>query len=303
MSGSQEIEAPGPNGPLSGTLLGPTDPGAPVVLIVPGSGPTNRDGNSPLGIRASTYRLIAEGLAARRIRSVRVDKRGLFGSARAVPDANATTMQDYAADIRTWAATIRQETGAPCVWVLGHSEGGLAALLAAQQPTGLCGLLLVSTAGRSFGAVLRGQIEANPANAPLRERAEAILVELEASRRVTSEDIPPPLQPLFRPEVQGFLSSVLALDPAKLAAAYPGPVLILQGLRDIQVGRVDAERLHGAHPNAEMVLLPEANHVLKAIATDDRAANIATYVDPDRPLADGVIDALASFVRRQGKDR
>ena len=303
MSGAHEFEAPGPNGPLSGTLLGPPAPGAPVVLIVPGSGPTNRDGNSSLGIRASTYRLIAEGLAARGIRSVRVDKRGLFGSARAVPDANATTMLDYAADIRTWVATIRQKIGVPCVWVLGHSEGGLAALLAAQQPTGLCGLLLVSTAGRPLGAVLGEQIEANFDEAPLRDQAEAILAELEAGRRVTSEDIPPPLQPLFRPEVQGFLSSVLALDPAKLAAAYQGPVLILQGLRDIQVGRVDAERLHGARPDAEMVLLPEANHVLKAVATDDRAANIATYVDPDRPLVDGVIDALASFVRRQGKDR
>ena len=303
MSGSREIEAPGPTGPLSGTLLSPPEPGASVVLIVPGSGPTDRDGDSPLGIRASTYRLIAEGLAARGIRSVRVDKRGLFGSARAVPDPNVVTMQDYASDIRTWAATIRQETGAPCVWVLGHSEGGLAALLAAQQPSDLCGLLLVSTAGRPLGAVLGEQIEAYPANAPIRERADAILAELEAGRRVTSEDIPPPLRPLFRPEVQGFLSSVLALDPAKLAVAYSGPVLILQGLRDIQVGRADAERLHGARPDAEMVLLPDANHVLKAVATDERAANITTYADPDRPLADGVIEALASFVRQQGKDR
>ncbi len=297
------IEVPGPAGPLSGTALGPSNSDAPVVLIVPGSGPTDRDGNNPLGVRASSYRLIAEGLASRGIRSVRIDKRGMFGSARAISDANAVSMEDYAADIRTWVTTIRQRMGAPCVWVLGHSEGGLAALVAAQRAPDICGLLLVSATGRRLGDVLRDQIGANPANAPIRKQAEAIIARLEAGQRIAPEDIHSALLPLFRPEVQGFLISTFALDPAKLIAAYTGPTLILQGLRDIQVGRTDAERLRQAHPNAEMVLLPNANHVLKEVASDDRMANIATYQDPDRPLADGVIGALAAFVQRPRSDR
>ena len=296
MSDPRMIEVPGPAGPLAGAALGPSDTDAPVVLIVPGSGPTNRDGNSPLGVRASSYRLIAEGLAARGIRSVRIDKRGMFGSNRAIPDANAVTIEDYAEDIHTWAATIRETMRAPCVWVLGHSEGGLSALVAAQRPDGICGLLLVSAAGRRLGDVLREQIAANPANAPVREEAEAIIAKLEAGQRVEEGDINPALRPLFRPEVQGFLASTFALDPAKLIAAYAGPVLILQGLRDIQVGRADAERLHHSRPDADLVLLPNANHVLKAVASDDRAANIATYQDPDSPLAEGVIEAIAGFV-------
>lgn len=292
------IEAPGPAGPLSGTVLGPSDPRAPVVLIVPGSGPTDRDGNNPLGVRASPYRLIAEGLASRGIRSVRVDKRGMFGSGRAVPDPNAVTMEDYAADIRAWAATIRERMGVPCVWVLGHSEGGLAALAAVRHPEGICGLILVAATGRRLGDVLREQIGANPANAPIRGQAEEIVARLEAGGRVAAEDMHPALHPLFRPEVQGFLASALALDPAELMAGYAGPVLILQGLRDIQVGRADAQRLHGARPDAELVLVPDMNHVLKAVASDDRAANLETYRDPDRPLAAGVLDALSAFVQR-----
>lgn len=303
MSDSEVIKAPGPAGPLSGTALGPPNSDAPVVLIIPGSGPTDRNGNNPLGVRASSYRLIAEGLAARGIRSVRIDKRGMFGSARAISDANAVTMEDYAADIRIWVATIRERMGAPCVWVLGHSEGGLVALVAAQRAPDICGLLLVSTTGRRLGDVLRDQIGATPANAPIREQAEVLITRLEAGQRFAPEGIHPALLPLFRPEVQGFLISAFALDPAKLIAAYTGPALILQGLRDIQAGRTDAERLRQAHPNAEMVLLPNANHVLKAVASDDRTANIATYQDPDRPLADGVIGALAAFVQRPQKDR
>ncbi|HEV2555807.1 MAG TPA: alpha/beta fold hydrolase [Bosea sp. (in: a-proteobacteria)] len=303
MSSPRMIEAPGPAGPLSGTALGPSNTDAPVVLIVPGSGPTDRDGNNPLGVRASPYRLIAEGLAARGIRSVRIDKRGMFGSDRAIPDANAITIEDYAADIQTWATTIRKTMGVPCVWVLGHSEGGLSALVAAQQPGGICGLLLVSATGRRLGDVLREQIAANPANAPIRQQAEAIITQLEAGQRVEAGNIHTALRPLFRPEVQGFLISTFALDPAKLIAAYAGPVLILQGLRDIQVGRVDAERLHHARPDTDLVLLADANHVLKAVPSDDRAANIAAYQDPARPLAGGVIEALAAFVQAPRKLR
>ena len=296
MSDLGMIEAPGPAGPLSGTALGPLDTDAPVVLIVPGSGPIDRDGNSPLGIKAFSYRLIAEGLAARGIRSVRIDKRGMFASSRAVADANAVTIEDYAVDIHSWVAAIRATMRVPCVWVLGHSEGGLSALVAAQQPCGICGLLLVSTTGRPLGNVVREQIAANPANASISQEAAAIVAKLEAGHRVDEDDINPLLRPLFRPEVQVFLASTFALDPAKLIAAYAGPVLILQGLRDIQVGRIDAERLHRSLPDAELALLPDANHVLKAVASDDRAANIATYQDPDSPLAVGVIEAIAGFI-------
>lgn len=80
-------------------------------------------------------------------------------------------------------------------------------------------------------------------------------------------------------------------------------MLIFQGLRDIQVGRADAEQLHRARPDAEMVLLPDTNHVLKAVASDDRAANVAIYQAADLPLADGVIDALATFVSQAKRSR
>ena len=60
-----EIEAPGPSGPLKGTMLAPVGGSREIVLIIPGSGPTDRDGNNPMGVRAAPYRLIAEGLTAR----------------------------------------------------------------------------------------------------------------------------------------------------------------------------------------------------------------------------------------------
>lgn len=295
---AREIEAPGPKGPLRGMLVEAADRRAPTVLIIPGSGPTDRDGNNPLGIRTASYRLLAEALAVRGVASVRIDKRGMFGSRAAVADANAVTLDDYARDTRAWVDTIRRITGARCIWIAGHSEGGVVALAAARRSVeGICGLVLLATPGRPLGDALKAQLRANPANAPLLEGADRTIDALAAGRRVDVAGLHPALGALFAPPVQGFLNSILAVDPAALLAGVDAPVLIVQGRRDLQVPVADAERLRGARPAARLALLDDVNHVLKTVATDERAANAATYADPALPLAPGVAEAVAAFVR------
>lgn len=295
---SEEISALGPHGQLKGSLIKAEDPAAPVVLIIPGSGPTDRDGNSPLGIRAEPYRLVAEGLGASGISTVRIDKRGMFGSAEAVPDANAVTINDYVADTQEWVKVIREVTGTECVWLLGHSEGGLVALAAAQGDDAVCGLILVATPGRRLGEVLKEQFRANPANAPLLPQANAAIDALATGKRVDETDLPVPLAQLFAPAVQGFLISAFALDPVRLAEHASKPILIVQGEADLQVGIQDAEMLKSAAPSADLIRLPNTNHVLKVVPSNDAAANVATYADPGLPLAPGVVDEIAHFVKR-----
>ncbi len=291
----EPLTAPGPSGPLAGTLRLAPAQHAPVVLIIPGSGPVDRDGNSPAGLQAATYRFLAEGLALHGITTLRIDKRGLFGSQAAVPDGNQVTIDDYAADIRRWIVVLRARTGASCVWLLGHSEGGLVALLAAQpEPT--CGLILVATPGRSLGEVLRSQLRANPANVPILPRALSIIASLEAGQHVAAAGISPALMPLFRPAIQDFLMSELALKPNKLIAGIREPVLILQGDRDLQVEPADARRLADANPVARLEILPNVNHVLKQVRSDDRSENLRTYVDPSLKLASDVVDQVSDIV-------
>jgi hypothetical protein len=284
---------------LKGTLLEPAGrPSTATAIIIPGSGPTDRDGNNSLGIKAASYRLLAEALSQEGVTTLRIDKRGMFGSAAAVPDPNAVTLQDYASDIGAWIKVVRARTGVPCVWLIGHSEGGLVALQALQNEPDVCGLVLVATAGRPLGVVLKEQLAANPANGFLLDQANAAIDELAAGRRVDAAKLHPALLGLFNPAVQGFLASVLAVDPAQLITATGKPVLIVQGTSDLQVSVADAEALSAAARRDELLLLPDVNHVLKSAPAGDRAANIATYGKPDLPLAEGIAKPIATFVSR-----
>lgn len=306
VAASQPIEAKGPEGMLSGTLLMPAGEArtpVPVVLILPGSGPVDRDGNSPLGIKAGTYRLLAEGLAASGVASVRIDKRGMFASRQAFARPDDVTVSAYADDVHQWLDSARKRTGAGCIWLAGHSEGGLIALAAARGREDVCGVILLSAMGRPAGDVLREQLKANPANAPILDEADKVLRELEAGRRVPAESVAPVLQPVFRPAVQGFLISVLQIDPAREAAALGKPLMVVQGEKDLQVTMADARRLHEAVPGSTLLVLPKANHVLKDVEGDNRLDNLMAYQHRNLPLSSGLVEGVVRFIRSAGPEK
>ena len=294
---SVSITAPGPKGALAGTLLD-AGKGTPVVLMIPGSGPTDRDGNNPMGVTAAPYRMLAEALATKNVSTVRIDKRGMFGSKAAVADGNAVTIEDYAADAHAWIDAIRQRTGAKCVWVLGHSEGGLVALASAQQARNICGLILISAPGRKMGTIIREQLQSNPANGPLIPQAFAALDSLEAGKPADTTGMAAPLLVLFSPKVQPFLMNLLKQDPAGLAAKVKLPMIIVQGDNDLQVSVTDANALHAAQPKSDLVVVAGMNHVLKDVPANDSKANLAAYGDPSLPVDARLVDSIADFVKR-----
>lgn len=291
------VEVQGPGGLLKGTLTSPERSArAPVMILIPGSGPTDRDGNNPLGVAGGPYRRLAQALAERGVATVRVDKRGQFGSAGASFGDQGPTVAAYAADMKAWIGEVRRRTGAECVWLAGHSEGGLVAEVTAQDAQGVCGLVLISAGGRRLSDVIREQITSNPANPPdVLEQSERALSSLERGERIDVSSFHPGLQPLFNPAAQGFLISVFSYDPAELLKTYEGPVLVVQGTTDIQIRMSDAQRLAAARPGVELAVIEGMNHVLRA-APADRMANAATYGDVEAPLSPGVAEAIAGFI-------
>jgi len=292
----RNLEVPGPLGPLSGTLTRPTgDENATTVILIPGSGPTDRDGNSRLGITGGPYRALAHALADGGVATLRIDKRGMFGSRDAVADPNDVTLAAYGEDIAAWAMRLRQDDlNARCIVLLGHSEGGLVAMEAAAT-VGADAVILLAAPGRPLAQILRDQLAANPANAPLMEDAELAIKTLETGARFDVAGLPAPLQPLFAPAVQGFLIDLFSRDPAAVAASLTMPVLVVQGARDLQVTEADARRLHAAAAGSELVLIEGMNHVLKPVEAS-RDDNLQSYADPDRGLVPELPETLLRFL-------
>jgi uncharacterized protein len=156
-------------------------------------------------------------------------------------------------------------------------------------------MVLLAAPGRPFGAVLRDQLRASGMPAALLNEALATLAALEKGKTVPA--VRPELLAFFQPSVQPFLHSMLAVDPARELHQLRLPVMIVSGGHDLQVGAADAARLAAARPDAVRLDVAEMNHVLK-IAPADRAGQQEADANPDLPLAPGLADAIADFVRR-----
>jgi uncharacterized protein len=289
---AETIEISGPQGALEAEYLSVPN-ASDVLVLIPGSGPTDRNGNSPQGLQTNTYKLIAEELQKLGIASIRIDKRGMFGSAKAIVDPNAVTIEDYASDAKIWITKTKDY--APCVWLAGHSEGGLVALVASQGSADICGVVLLAAPGRPLAAIMREQLRANPANAPILDEAEAIITDLEAGKPRDEASISAPLQPLFNASIQPFLINLFSYDPAKLAETLAKPTLILDGDADIQVSLKDGDALKAAAPNAQRITLKGATHVLKQDVPGDP---YATYTKPELPLHAELIPAIMNFIKK-----
>jgi uncharacterized protein len=262
------------------------------VLLLSGSGPTDRDGNQPR-LHNDLLRQLAHGLAASNIASLRADKRGVGGSQFAAVREQDLRFDDYAGDAARWVEFLRAQPRINSVFVIGHSEGALIAMLAAQHAP-VEGIVSIAGAGFPLGTVLRRQIAAANLPQSLRTAAEHIIDELEASRAVS--DSPPELAALFRPSVQPYLISQFRYDPAVEIAKLNVPILIMQGDRDLQISETDAKRLAAAAPQADLVLLAGVNHVLRDSPTD-RNGNASLYNIPDHPLAAAVLPSIAGFIQ------
>ncbi len=165
------VEIDGGSAPLRGTIAMPPGP-SPIaaVLIIAGSGPTDRDGNQP-GLRNESLKLLAHGLAGLGIGSLRVDKRGIGESAAAMTSEQDLRFATYVRDAVAWVTFLRGQARVRKVFMLGHSEGALVVTLAAQQAR-VGGLILIAGLGVPAGVVLRRQLDVSGLTGPLRQSAE-----------------------------------------------------------------------------------------------------------------------------------
>ena len=279
---------------LAGTLTVPRGAAGPVpvALIVAGSGPTDRNGNSALGLKPNSYAQLAWRLAERGIASFRYDKRGLPASRGSINLAE-TTFDDFIDDVVAATRELAADRRFSRVVILGHSEGAGLALLAANRGAPVVGIGMLAGLGRPFGVVLREQLAAQFDSATM------VRWDSGFARYLRGEDpgeLPDALQVLVVPINRRFTQTAVRYDPVKEVHGAKVPVLIVQGETDLQITVGDAQALAAAQPAAKLVLIPGANHLFKRAASRERGSQAAQYLDPTLPLVPELVEAVVSWV-------
>ena len=264
-------------GDIHGTLLVPqSEKPVPVVVIIAGSGPTDRDGNNPLlPGKNNSLKLLAEELERAGIASLRYDKRGIGESAKLDMKESDLRFENYIDDAAAWVTLLRKDPRFSRVIIAGHSEGSLLGIVAAQRG-GVDRFVSISGVGRPADEIIIGQLE--PQLPPeMMKQARAALASLKEGKTVT--DTPRELDALFRPSVQPYLISWFKYDPAKEIAKLKIPVLVIHGAKDSQVPPEEAKLL-----SKTPLLIEGMGHLIDAAAVAPAIAKFVKDVQSDDDL-------------------
>ncbi|MCA1667827.1 MAG: alpha/beta hydrolase, partial [Thermomicrobia bacterium] len=280
---------------IYGTLVLPEtgqERNLPAAVILAGSGPTDRDGNSKvISGPVNTLLDFANALASQGVASLRYDKLGSGKTGLAsITNPAAIGFNLYVDEARAAYAFLRTrpEIDPRRVILLGHSEGGLIALVIADRLKGSSdapeALVLAAPPGSSYLETIQRQItdqyaQAQQAGKATKEQADAALSELSqviASLKQTGKLPPtittPALKQIFSPTNERFLAEVERYDPRQIAATLPPtlPVLVLHGTKDQEISAADEQNLMqgfqmAGNTKATLVELPDVDHVFKEV--------------------------------------
>jgi hypothetical protein len=283
-----------PSGELKGTLLIPKNAkNFSLIIIQAGSGPTDRNGNSVMGVKANTYRLVAEALSEKNIATLLIDKRGVAGSIKAVKSEASMRFDDYIVDLIAWVGLLKSDKRVGKIFLAGHSEGSLVAMNAALKVK-VNGYISIAGAGESIDKIIVWQYaQQAPKEALL---VDSLFTRMRSNQKLDS--IPKSLMAIFRPSVQPYMLSWMLHNPCTEIGKLKIPILILQGTTDLQVQVKEAETLKLCNPAATLKIIQGMNHCLK-LAPEDVAKNYATYADASLPLIPGLIEEIVTFINRK----
>ncbi len=305
-SAGYEVDVAMSGGSLRGSLLVPegpqlaspppsAKPTMPLVILVAGAGATDRDGNNyNVPGKNDGLRELALALADRGVATYRYDKRGAGESyVLAGPEA-ASRFSDYVDDAVAIAQIFALDNRFSRLVFAGHTEGALVATAATRRLEAMGarvdGLALLCASGKTAIETVEEALADTPSE--LKAEAEEIMAELKAGKIHANPS--EYFADFFRPSFQPWLASWFTFDVRADLAAIRAQLVFVQGDRDFQVDLQDFALLAGTRPTAPAFVVPEMNHVLKAVPAE-LEENYRSFSDPGFPLAPGLAELVAAF--------
>lgn len=279
---------------IDGTLLEPAEKSKTLVILIAGSGPTNRDGNSTVG-KNNSLKLLAQHLAEQGIASFRYDKR-IFKLMRDNRlDQSKLRFDDFVDDatdvVNYFKLYNKEEYGYEKFVLIGHSQGALVAQLASLK-TAVTGLVLVCGSSRPIKDILVEQVS---------KQAPFLVNDLKTSLDSIAKvgyvnKVNPLLRTLLYKDVQPFLQSWMQYDPTEIAKQIIEPTLAIGGTTDIQVPAEESKVLAKHLQNGDYAIIENMNHVLKEVE-DLGLENQKSYTDPNFPMSTEFKSKVSTFIK------
>ena len=265
-----------------------------VVLIISGSGPTDRDGNSSVFPgKNNSLKMLADSLFENGIASLRYDKRGV-GASDKVKESDLT-FDMYINDAVEWIKSLRKDKRFSKVIIAGLSEGSLIGMMAAER-TDIDKFISLCGAGRPAYSLIEEQLRNNKVPNQLLNESKAIIDSLKLG--ITVKKVNPSLISIFRPSVQPYMISWFKYDPVKEISKLSVPILVIEGTTDIQIDVKDAKLLAAANKKAKLDIIENMNHILKIVPTRDRMKNLQSYYNPNLPLSAKLCKSIIKFIKQ-----
>ena len=260
-----------------------------LVILIAGSGPTNRDGNQ-FGMTNNSLKLLAESLVKNGIAVYSYDKRIFAQMAAGKLDEASLSFDNFIDDAKEVVLYFKNQKKYHSITIAGHSEGALIGMVAANGNADA--YISIAGAGRPIDEVIVEQIGKQ---APfLKEEVEKNLATLKSGN--TFELKNQMLASLFRASVQPYMISWIKYNPQYEIKKLQIPTLLINGDKDIQVSVQDAQLLQQAKPDAQLQIIPKMNHIFKIIQGDD-TENKASYTNPELPISTELTSIITTFIR------
>lgn len=275
---------------IEGSLILPSKEEAKnLVIFIQGSGPTDRNGNQPMGKNDGAKKLARE-LAENGIASFRFDKR-IFKMNELKIKEDDLRFDDFVTDTKSIIRYFKERDIFENIILLGHSQGSLVGILSAEEDVDA--LISIAGAGQPIDKIIVEQI--SKMAPPLADNARTAFDEIRENGR--TQNYSPILETMFKPSIQPFMHSWMKYDPSREIAKLDVPVLIINGTSDIQVETSEAEKLKAANNKAQLVILEDMNHIFRKIESDDRLVNTKSYNEPNQPLHPELAPAIIKFIK------
>lgn len=283
---SQDISV---NNLIDGTLLLPNTIKKPnLVIIIGGSGPTDRNGNQSF-LKNNSLKKLAEGLSKKNIATYRYDKRIVKQIRLGIIDKDIL-FDDFVTDAISVIDYFKQKNSFKHIYVLGHSQGSLVGMLAAKARVD--GFISISGVGQTIDNIVIEQI--NKTYPIFLKDANRIFNELRQGKK--TNDYPKELASVFNKDIQGFMMNWMQYNPQDEIKKLKMPILLIGGTKDLQVEPKEAELLHDAVPNSTLQLIDNMNHVLVTIE-GDAIENSKSYNESFIEISSQLLDHIINFIK------